>query len=168
MWIGSGGRRVGLQQPTFDPVGDALAATAREQLAERPRHVLVISRGVRDTLGRQIAAAVRVPFTTMSGTGELDRMRTSLDDGSAYRAAGIADEGSRWVSTPPVTGGRVGVIVVMSVLVARTSRAGTVRPAVGQDRDGACRRRLLLGHVRRAGRATWSPARPKDHLQGNP
>ena len=93
VWIEGGGRRVGLQQLTFDPASDTLAATAREQLAERTRHVLVISRGVRDTLGRQIAAAVRVPFTTMSGTSELDRMRKALDDGSAYRAAGITARG---------------------------------------------------------------------------
>ena len=93
VWIEGPGGRVGLQQLTFDPASDTLAATAREQLAERTRYTLVITRGVEDTAGRPIEAAVRVPFTTMSGTTELDRMRRSLDSGAAYRAAGIADRG---------------------------------------------------------------------------
>ena len=90
-WIEGPGGRVGLQQITFDPASDTLAATARQQLAERTRYTLVISRGVKDTAGRPIEAAVRVPFTTMSGTTELDKMRKALDSGAAYTAAGIAD-----------------------------------------------------------------------------
>ena len=90
-WIEGPGGRVGLQQITFDPASDTLAATARQQLAERTRYTLVVSRGVKDTAGRPIEAAVRVPFTTMSGTTELDKMRKALDSGAAYTAAGIAD-----------------------------------------------------------------------------
>jgi hypothetical protein len=81
--------RVGLQELTFDPGSDVLAARTREQLPEQTLHTLVITPFVRDTTGRSIAAEVRVPFTTMSGTTELDRIRKALDDGSAYTAAGI-------------------------------------------------------------------------------
>ncbi len=83
--------RVGFQQITFDPVSHTLAATAEAQLPERARETLVITKAVRDTSGRPIAKTVRVPFTTMSGTTELDKVRKALDDGTAYRQAGITD-----------------------------------------------------------------------------
>lgn len=91
VWIAGPQGRVGLQQLTFDPASHLLAATARAQLPERSHQVLVISRGVRDTLGRSIAAEVRVPFSTMSGTSELDKMRRALDSGAAYTQAGITN-----------------------------------------------------------------------------
>lgn len=94
VWIEGPSGRVGLQQLTYDPALDLLAGTARAQLPERTRHTLVVSRGVKDTAGRPIARQVRVPFTTMSGTSELDRMRKELDSGAAYRAAGIRDRGA--------------------------------------------------------------------------
>jgi hypothetical protein len=81
--------RTGVQELTFDPAQDLLAARTRDQLPEQAKHTLVITRGVRDTAGRSIAAEVRVPFTTMSGTTELERIRKALDDRSAFRAAGI-------------------------------------------------------------------------------
>ncbi|HVE73784.1 MAG TPA: hypothetical protein VNA30_01650 [Mycobacteriales bacterium] len=81
--------RTGLQQLTYDPATATLAGTTRAQLPEQARHILVITRAVRDAQGRSLAREVRVPFTTMSGTTELDRIRRALDDGSAYRQAGI-------------------------------------------------------------------------------
>jgi hypothetical protein len=83
--------RVGLEQLTFDPAQDLLAGTTRAQLPERTRHTLVVTRAVRDSAGRPLAREVRTPFTTMSGTTELDRLRKALDDGTAYRQAGITD-----------------------------------------------------------------------------
>jgi hypothetical protein len=95
VYVEGPGGRVGMQELTFDPALDLLAARTRDQLPEQTRHVLVITRQVRDTAGRSIAAEVRVPFTTMSGTTELQRLQRALDDGSAYTAAGI---GSRQAS----------------------------------------------------------------------
>ena len=83
--------RVGLESLTFDPQLDLLAGTTRAQLPERTQHTLVVTTGVRDTSGRPIAREVRTPFTTMSGTSELDRLRRALDDGTAYEQAGITD-----------------------------------------------------------------------------
>ncbi len=83
--------RVGLESLTFDAGKDLLAGTVRAQLPERTRHTLVVTRSVRDAAGQPLVREVRTPFTTMSGTSELDRLRKALDDGSAYRDAGIAD-----------------------------------------------------------------------------
>ena len=93
--------RVGLQELTFDPSLDLLAGTVRAQLPEQTRHVLVITRLVRGADGRPLAAEVRVPFTTMSGTTELARLRAALDDGSAYAAAGITNRAASFVQPNP-------------------------------------------------------------------
>jgi hypothetical protein len=93
--------RVGLQELTFDPKLDVLAARTRDQLREQTRHVLVLTRSVRGTDGRPLAAEVRVPFTTMSATSELARLRTALDDGTAYQAAGIASKSASFVQPNP-------------------------------------------------------------------
>jgi hypothetical protein len=93
--------RVGLQELTFDPTSDVLAATTRAQLPEQRRHVLVITRSVRDVDGQPLAAEVRVPFTTLSGTTELDRLQEALDDGSAYAAAGIAARTASFMQPNP-------------------------------------------------------------------
>ena len=90
VYVEGAGGRVGLQQLTFDPALDVLAGTTRAQLAEQTRYVLVVTRAVRDTTGAPLAREVRVPFTTMSGTTELDRIRKALDSGEAYAQAGIA------------------------------------------------------------------------------
>jgi hypothetical protein len=93
--------RVGLQELTFDPGLDVLAARTREQLPEQTRHVLVITRSVRGADGQPLVAEVRVPFTTMSATTELARLRAALDDGSAYTAAGIASRQASFVQPNP-------------------------------------------------------------------
>jgi hypothetical protein len=93
--------RVGLQELTFDPALDVLAARTREQLPEQTQHTLVITRLVRHTAGQSLAAEVRVPFTTMSGTTELDRIRKALDDGSAYADAGIAERTASFTQPNP-------------------------------------------------------------------
>jgi len=100
--------RVGLQQLTFDPASHVLAATTRAQLREQTAYTLVISRSVRDTSGRPLAKGLRVPFGTMSGTTELDRLRKALDNGTAYSQAGIASraasftQGSQTTVFPPL------------------------------------------------------------------
>jgi hypothetical protein len=101
VYVQGPGARVGLQELTFDPGLDVLAARTREQLPEQTRHVLVITRSVRGTDGQPLAAEVRVPFTTMSATTELARLRAALDDGSAYRGAGIASREASFVQPNP-------------------------------------------------------------------
>ena len=86
--------RIGLQQLTFDPASNVLAATTRDQLAEKALHTLVITRLVRNKSGTPLARAVRVPFTTMSGTTQLDKIRKALDDGSAYKQVGATKAAS--------------------------------------------------------------------------
>lgn len=95
------GGRVALQELTFDPRLDVLAARTRDQLPEQTRHTLVLTRSVRGTDGQSLAREVRVPFTTMSATTELARLRAALDDGSAYRAAGIAAPGASFTQPNP-------------------------------------------------------------------
>ena len=101
VYVEGPGGRVGLQELTFDPKLDVLAARTRDQLREQARHTLVITRSVRGTDGRPLAREVRVPFTTMSATSELARLRAALDDGSAYRAAGIAARTASFVQPNP-------------------------------------------------------------------
>ena len=107
VYVEGGGRRVGLQQLTFDPASSLLAATTRDQLAEQTRYTLVVTRSVRDSSGRPLAAEARVPFTTMSGTTQLDQLRRALDDGSAYRQAGIASRAADFTQTDLETGSEV-------------------------------------------------------------
>jgi hypothetical protein len=113
VYVEGAGRRIGLQQLTFDPALDLLAGTTREQLAEQTRYVLVVTRAVRDSAGQPLAREVRTPFTTMSGTTELDRLRRALDDGSAYAQAGIASRAASFVQNgvttvfPPVLAGLI-------------------------------------------------------------
>jgi len=51
------GRLVGINQIVWDPEAHTLHARADEALEEHSRYVLVVSRGVRDTNGRPIAAS---------------------------------------------------------------------------------------------------------------
>jgi len=81
--------RAGIFQIVFDPRTHVLEGTVDRQLAEDTRYALVITRGIHDTEGHAISKAVRVHFTTMSATLQLDRIRRALDNGSAYKQAGI-------------------------------------------------------------------------------
>ena len=103
VWVEGAGRRIGLQQLTFDPALDLLAGTTREQLQEQTTYVLVVTRSVRDSSGQPLAQEVRTPFTTMSGTTELDRLRRALDDGSAYSQAGIASRAASFTQGSTTT-----------------------------------------------------------------
>ena len=89
VYVEGGGLHVGLQEITYDPAQHVLLGTLRDQLPEQSTVTLVVTTGVRDTSGRPLTHGTRVPFTTMSATTELDRLRRSLDDGTAYRQAGI-------------------------------------------------------------------------------
>jgi hypothetical protein len=103
VWVEGAGRRIGLQQLTFDPALDLLAGTTREQLQEQTTYELVVTRSVRDSTGQPLAKEVRTPFTTMSGTTELDALRRALDDGSAYTQAGIASRAASFTQGSTTT-----------------------------------------------------------------
>lgn len=92
VYVEGGGLHVGLQEITYDPTEHVLLGTLREQLPEQRTFTLVVTNGVRDAAGHRLAHGTRVPFTTMSATTELDRLRRSLDDGTAYRQAGITSK----------------------------------------------------------------------------
>ena len=61
------GRVIGINQIVWDPSTHTLHATSDEALGEHSRHVLVVTRGVRDTTGRPITASP-----------EFDRYRSEL------------------------------------------------------------------------------------------
>jgi hypothetical protein len=90
VYIDGPGGRAGIYQVVFDPRTNVLEGTVDRQLAEDTRYALVITRGVHDSQGRPLDKAVRVHFTTMTATLELDHIRRALDSGAAYQQAGIA------------------------------------------------------------------------------
>ena len=92
VYVEGGGVHVGLQEITYDPGSHVLLGTLRDQLPERSQFTVVITRGVRDATGQPLVHGARVAFTTMSGTSELDKVRQALDNGTAYRQAGIASK----------------------------------------------------------------------------
>ena len=79
----------GIYQLVFDPDRHVLEGTVDRQLMEDTLYTLHVTRGIRDRSGRRIAHAVRVEFTTMTATLQLDHIRRSLDSGKAYRQADI-------------------------------------------------------------------------------
>jgi hypothetical protein len=81
--------RAGIYEIDLDPTTHILEGTVDRQLAEDAHYTLVVTRGVHDVHGHAIAATVRVPFTTMTATRQLDRIRRALDNGRAYSQAGI-------------------------------------------------------------------------------
>ena len=80
-----GGPRIGVNRIVFSPARNALYAQPRELLLESTRYRIVVGKSIG---GRR--ATTR--FTTMTATAALRRMRGQLDDGSAYDAAGIAQD----------------------------------------------------------------------------
>jgi hypothetical protein len=82
--------RAGIYQLVYNPGRHILEGTVDRQLAEDTRYSLVITRGVHDATGQPIAKSVRVHFTTMTATLQLDRIRRALDSGAAYKQAGIS------------------------------------------------------------------------------
>jgi hypothetical protein len=76
----AGGDRIGLNRFVVD--GNRLFGQPVEQLRESTRY-------------RVVYRGQAVEFTTMTATAGLAQMRRQLDDGSAYRAAGISDADRR-------------------------------------------------------------------------
>jgi len=89
VYVDGPGGRAGIYQIVFDPRTNILEGTVDRQLAEDSRYTLVVTRGVRDSSGRRISKEVRVRFTTMTATLQLDHIRRALDNGKAYTQADI-------------------------------------------------------------------------------
>jgi hypothetical protein len=79
-----GGTRIGVNRLVWDASTSTLYAHPKDQLREATEYRLVVTPAVNGQAGAST-------FTTMSATRALTRMRQQLDDGSAYKAAGIAD-----------------------------------------------------------------------------
>jgi hypothetical protein len=77
-----GGARIPLNRIVWSPARNTLYGHPRTQLAERTSYRIVVT----DAICGQAATTT---FTTMSASAGLEQMRTQLDDGSAYAAAGI-------------------------------------------------------------------------------
>lgn len=93
VWVaGPSGQRAGLFELVFDPATHVLEGTVDRQLAEDTKYRIVVTDRVVDPSGRPIKAGPPVTFTTETASLELDHIRRALDDGSAYRQAGIAPD----------------------------------------------------------------------------
>jgi Bacterial Ig-like domain len=87
----------GLRQVTFDPTTRTLAGISNAFLREHTRYRIHVTDGIRDAKGRRVRAcggACVVRFTTRTASGELVRIRRSLDlpfssPRNAYRLAGF-------------------------------------------------------------------------------
>jgi hypothetical protein len=87
----------GMRQLTFDPVTHTLAGISDRFLREHARYRIHVTNGIRDAKGKPVRAcgkACVVPFTTRTASGELVRIRRSLDlplsnPRNAYRLAGF-------------------------------------------------------------------------------
>ena len=94
------GSRTGISQLVFDPATNILAGISRDQLEEATTYSIVVTSAVKDSSGTAVDACGGVcttSFTTRKATAELDHIRRSLDDGSAYTQAGIADRAANFV-----------------------------------------------------------------------
>ena len=89
---GPAGFRTPVTQLVWDPQANVLAGEPGDFLAESTTYQVVVTSGIRDTLGAAIAACpaiCRSTFKTETATPELGRLRSALDSGAAYSAAGI-------------------------------------------------------------------------------
>jgi hypothetical protein len=93
VYVTGPGGRTGLMQLVWDPATNTLAGMTKAFLQEGSSYRIVVTSRVRDAGGRPIDACggrCQVRFTTRTATGELERIRRALDDGSSYAAAGIS------------------------------------------------------------------------------
>jgi hypothetical protein len=87
----------GLRQLTFDPATRTLAGISAKFLREGTRYRIHVTNGIRNSRGKRVKACGRacvVRFTTRTATGELVRIRRSLDaplssPQNAYVLAGL-------------------------------------------------------------------------------
>ena len=89
----------GLRQLTFDPATNTLAGISDKQLLEDTTYTIQVTNGIADAFGVPVNAcggSCVVRFTTRTASGELVRIRRSMDlplsdPANAYRLAGFPD-----------------------------------------------------------------------------
>jgi hypothetical protein len=90
--IGPNGFRTPITQLVWDPSTYVLAGEPSDFLSEATVYAVVVTSGIKDPAGHSVVAcdgACVSIFTTETATPELAKLRTALDTGSAYSAAGI-------------------------------------------------------------------------------
>jgi len=93
----------GLRQLTFDPATHTLAGISDKFLREDTRYRIHVTRGILDSHGKHVKAcggSCAVTFTTRTASGELVRIRRSMDlplsdRRNAYRLAGFPNTAGR-------------------------------------------------------------------------
>lgn len=91
----------GFRQLTYDPASHVLSGISQDFLQEDTTYRIHVTSGIRDTRGHPVNAcghACVVPFTTRTASGELVRIRRSMDlpltdPHNAYVEAGFPDAG---------------------------------------------------------------------------
>jgi len=89
---GPNGFRTPITQLVWDPSTNVLAGEPSDFLSEATVYSVVVTRGIKDQTGHSVSAcggACTSTFTTETATPELAKLRSALDDGSAFSAAGI-------------------------------------------------------------------------------
>jgi hypothetical protein len=89
---GPGGFRSPITQLVWDPLTNILAGEPADILVEATGYRVVVGSGIRDAGGQLVGTcggSCSSHFTTQTATPELALLRTALDSGAAYSAAGI-------------------------------------------------------------------------------
>nr|MDQ6919460.1 Ig-like domain-containing protein [Candidatus Dormibacteraeota bacterium] len=89
---GPNGFRTPITQLVWDPQSNVLAGAPSDFLVERTRYRVIVGSGIKDASGQPVrtcGGTCSSPFTTETATPELAHLRTALDSGAAYSAAGI-------------------------------------------------------------------------------
>src|SRR5919107_308228 len=118
----SGSGRIGLNRLVWDAATSTLYGQPRQLLRDGTRYRIVVTSGINGQSGTR-------EFTTMSATRALRQMRSQLDSGSAYAAAGIGT-GARGLDFVRPDGSRT---VYPSATVARVRRFNDVGNAGLQE-----------------------------------
>jgi hypothetical protein len=103
LFIQGPGGRTAIVQLVWDPAAKTLSGFSNAFLHEASTYSLVVTSFIKDGTGAPIDAcggACVVPFTTQTASGELDRVRRALDDGSAYSGSGLVATASRKLVLP--------------------------------------------------------------------
>jgi len=130
----------GLRQVTFDPATRTLAGISARFLREGTSYRIRVTTGIRDSRGRRVRACGRVcvvRFTTRTASGELVRIRQSLDREisdrqSAYALAGFPGATSSTASRK-LTFTQNGTNDVFSAASVPPSLSGSINGIVRND-----------------------------------
>ena len=128
---GPGGFTTGLVQITQDRTSGTVSGYPNRYLAQDTRYTLVVGLGIKASDGTLVGATPRsTTFTTMTTTSVLDKVRSALDSGSAYSAAGIAAS-DRTVRLSEANGGGRSVFPATGTQISETDQVKADPKAAG-------------------------------------